>query len=79
MVGAVEDVDTSHINCPDRTFHRPVTCQNGDGNVTGDFFLTRPRPRDSHTRDPARVRISVSITTLEASGMHGALKKIVRA
>jgi hypothetical protein len=30
----------------------------------GDFFLTRPRPRDSRTCDPAWVRIPVSITNL---------------
>jgi len=43
--------------------HRPVTRQNGDGDVTGDFVLTCPRPRDSRTHDPARVQIPVSITT----------------
>ena len=58
----VDTSPSSRINCPDRSCHRPVTRQNGDGNVTGDFFLTRPRPRDSRTRDPARVSIPVSIT-----------------
>ena len=62
-VEAVEKVDTSRINNPDRPCHRPVTRQNGDGNILGDFFLTRPRPRDSRTCDPARVCIPVSITS----------------
>ena len=65
--GGVEKVDTLGINSPDRRRHRPVTRQNGDGNVTGDFFLTRPRSRDSRTRDPARVCIPVSITILYRS------------
>ena len=56
-------VDTSHIKVPDRLCHRPVTRQNGDGNVTGQNLVTRPRPRDSRTHDPARVHIPVSITT----------------
>jgi hypothetical protein len=59
------------INSPDRPCHRPVTRQNGDGNVTGDFVLTRPRPRDSRTRDPARVCIPVSITNKERTRSAG--------
>ena len=65
-VEEVENVDTSYINSPDRHCHRPVTRQNGDGNITGDFFLTRPRPRGSRTRDPARVCIPVSITSADS-------------
>ena len=58
----VEKVDTSRINDPDRPCHRPVTRQNGEGNVTGVFIPTRPRPALTRTRDPSRVAIPVSIT-----------------
>lgn len=45
------------------TCHRPVTHPNGCGNVTGDNFVTRPRPVTPRTRDPARVSKPVCITT----------------
>jgi len=53
----------THVTHQRWACHGPVTRQNGDGNITGDFFLTRPHPRDSCTRNPAQVRIPVSITT----------------
>jgi hypothetical protein len=62
VVGAVEKADTSRINNLDRPCHRPVTRQNGDGNVTGDFFPTRSHPALTRTHDPSRVTIPVSIT-----------------
>jgi hypothetical protein len=64
VVEAVENVATSRIDVPDRTRHRPVTRRNGDGKVTGDFFLTRTRPVPTRTRDPSRVAIPVSITKM---------------
>ena len=51
------------INSPDRPCHRPVTRQNRDGNVAGDFFLTCPHPMVPCTRDPSQGVIPVSITT----------------
>jgi len=51
-------VDNNSSRC-----HRPVTRPNGYGKVTGENFVTRPRPRDPRTREPARVSIPVSITT----------------
>jgi len=50
------------INSPDRPCDRPVNRQNGDGNVAGDFFLTRPCPVVPRTRDPSQGVIPVSIT-----------------
>lgn len=47
----------------DRTCHGPVTRPNGYGKVTGEYFMTRPRPRDPRTRKPARVLKPVCITT----------------
>jgi len=42
--------------------HRPVTRPNGYGIITGENFVTRPRPRDPRTCEPARVSIPMSIT-----------------
>ena len=47
--------------------HRPVTRPNGYGIVTGEIFVTRPRPRDPRTREPTWVSIPVSITRASAS------------
>jgi len=40
----------------------PSPAKTGTGMSRVTFFLTRPHPRDSRTRDPARVQIPMSIT-----------------
>ena len=46
--------------------HTPVTRPNGYGNITGGNFVTRPRPHDPRTRQPARVAIPVIITSSDS-------------
>ena len=45
------------------TCHKPITRQNGDGNITGRNFRTRPRPVTPRTRDPSWDAIPVTITS----------------